>query len=258
MTTQTEEKLFRISDNQPLTFQSIGIVRGKLLNLDSGNRGDLLLLTEQGIFPLQIQRELGRFLVKNHTSKGVDLAEEDRTWLVYPKQFRIKLPDGTKQTPLGFTLAGLIPEGDYNPERINKFSIRGAVSKQVFDQSLIQVSLKRNIKVKKHIAKQAENQPFKVKIDGKLTEKGVGWFWEFECGLEEGKLILIAGKKLEQVPLPGAPKKPFNKKPTRNKKVLPVVKGSPVPKGAPVVKKKIETPVAPAEKPKKKFSFESR
>lgn len=258
MTTQTEEKLYRIPDNQPLTFQAIGIVRGKLLNLDSGNRGDLLLITEQGIFPLQIQRELGHYLGSRYLKNGFNFAEHDLTWLVYPKQFKIKQPDGTKQRPLGFTLAGLLLEGNYDESKINKFSIRGVVSYQNAKYDCLNIALKRNVKVKQELKKKAQNLPFKVEVVGQLPEKGIGWFWELECELEGGKLILIDGKKLEQMPIPGKPKKPFSKKPSKkpNKKVLPSVAAKSASEGsAKPVKKKIEAPV---DKPKKKFSFEAR
>jgi hypothetical protein len=250
MPTNPEEKLFRIPDDKPLAFQSIGMVRGKLLNFNSETRGNLLLVTEQGIFPVQIQKELGHFLRRTK----VDPSLEDNAWVVYPKQFKLKQEDGTKLRVMGFTLAGMPKPETVDDSKINRFSIRGVVAYQNAKYECLSIALKRNEKLSGAMLKKMENQPFKVEIKGLLPDKGVGWFWELECELEGGKLVLVDGKKLVEMQIPGLPKKPFSKKPTRNpnKKVLPTIK-----QGDPVVKK-VVAPKPVVEKPKKKFTFEAK
>lgn len=90
-------------------------------------------------------------------------------------------------------------------EQCNQFSIRGEIAKYSEADNEILV----NIVQKSKSETTKPKRPFKLLINGQLTGRTVGYFWDLQVERQAGKLILQSGKSIAVVP---PKKKPKGKK----------------------------------------------
>ena len=123
-------------------------------------------------------------------------------------------------------------------DQCDRFSIRGEIAKYSEEDSEILV----NIVQKSKSETVKPKRPFKLLIEGKLTGRTVGYFWELTVERQEGKLILKEGKAIAVVT---PKKKPKGKRGGGRRRPM----GSSKPRSS--------APAAPKPKPKAKVAAES-
>ncbi|MBH8560695.1 hypothetical protein I8748_00470 [Nostoc sp. CENA67] len=265
--------------SEPMQYRAIGLVRGRY-HASSEQFTQGTLLTADGV---QLNAVLlGRImsLVKNH----LDL-ERDHLWVVYPRTRQendalhlqivgvwepenlakqpteeVQQDSGSQesQTPdddltenheeslSNFAPSSEIPDGG--------FSVRGEVVYQSFDAKSLVVKIKQ-------AARKPTEKPkyFKLKLQGVLTTKAVGKFWDFQVKREADVLVVEHAEviadlpKKRRPPFKGGPRggmrKPFPPRRSSGETPRPIKKTSASSEPS-VVSKPI--PKTPAPKPIKR------
>jgi hypothetical protein len=213
--------------SEPKQYRAVGLVRGRYASSeDQFTRGTLTASDGTAIDAVLLGRVMS--LVKNHIN-----LEEEHLWVVYPRTRQqdgnlhaqimgiwepqtLKKPSESpsetddaaleenqeedsksEETPVSLSPAHINVENGY-------FSIRGEVIYQSQDEEKYII-----VKIRQAPRKDGETMKFfKLKLDGELAEKAVGYFWEFDVHLQADKLSITQGKNIGPMPVK---KKPFNK-----------------------------------------------
>lgn len=203
--------------SEPMQYRAIGLLKGKYIaSEEQFNRGDIA--AEDGTLVDAVL--LGRVtsLIKKH----IDL-EKDHLWVVYPRTLYKEIEEDSeiKIPALHVQIVGVWEPETLNADAVNaededsrplssdeakdqcdQFSVRGEIAKYSEEDgeilvNIVQKSKSETVKPKK---------PFKLLINGKLTGRTVGYFWDLQVERQEGKLILKEGKSVAVVPPKRKPK----------------------------------------------------
>jgi len=224
--------------SEPMQYRAIGLVRGTYTpNEDEFNRGTLVADDGADIDAVLLGRVTS--LVKKH----LDLAEP-HLWVVYPRTRRdaetndndLHLQIVGVWEPETLGLPGETPqdgEGEENgdaeeeapdqgavapaPETAaavpavddNYFSIRGEVLKYSEDEHSIAVKILQGAK-----RPQGSPKAFRLMLEGTISGKTVGYFWDFQVKRQEKALVLQDASVVGIVP----PKKKRKGAPSRGRR----------------------------------------
>jgi hypothetical protein len=218
--------------SEPMQFRAIGLVQGKYqpseerfnrgtLEVDGGVQLDAVLLGQ----------------VMSLVKKYVAL-EQSYLWVVYPRTRE-------KEQTLHLQIVGVWSADGFGPitgqedpsiaaeetalaEPIEDgyFSVRGQIVYQATDKELLYVKIQqtpRNSKTKEKGGsrdKRGErDKAFKLRVNGVLPQKAVGYFWDLHVKRQGSDLILQEGTSIAQMPVqrhkrpPQRPSKPYSKMP---------------------------------------------
>ena len=184
--------------SEPMQYRAIGLVKGRYVPSERQlNRG--ILSTQEGS-PVEAVL-LGRVisLVKKH----LDL-EKDYLWVVYPR---------TRESQAGLHLQIL---GVWEPEQLSQdeppqiadaslissptltdgyFSIRGEVVYQSPEHNCVVVKIRQSPR------KDSEQEKsFKLKLEGVLPDRAVGYFWNLEVHRQQDRLQINQASAVAIVP----------------------------------------------------------
>lgn len=185
--------------SEPMQYRAIGLLRGRYkASEEQFTRGEMTTADGTAIEAVLLGRVMS--LVKNH----LDL-EQEHLWVVYPRTRE-------KQEDLHVQIVGVWePENLSKPDdeeesetqeylpssevEDNYFSIRGEV---IFhspeDKSMI-VKIQQAPRKKDDRAKM-----FKLKLNGELTGKAVGYFWELNVQRVGADLVVQSAKSIGMIP----------------------------------------------------------
>lgn len=263
--------------SEPRQYRAVGLVRGRYTQSEEHfTRGMLIAADGTAIDAVLLGRVMS--LVKNH----LDL-EQEHLWVVYPRTRQedgnlhaqimgvwepetLKKPSETssdEESPVSEEIESSLtssipslPESEPNVED-GYFSIRGEVIYQSHDREKYVI-----VKIKQAPRKNEDKMKFfKLKLQGDLATKAIGFFWDFHVKLQADNLIIQQANNIGALPIkkrkfpPGEKPPGFrgggNKRPyTRSK---PSGDGAPV--GRPNIKPSASAPPAlkePLPKPVKK------
>ncbi|MEL6856530.1 MAG: hypothetical protein AAFO83_15690 [Cyanobacteria bacterium J06607_13] len=202
--------------SEPMQYRAIGLLKGKYVpSEEQFNRGDIVV--EDGTMVDAVL--LGRVtsLIKKH----IDL-EQSHLWVVYPRTlYKEEEGEAEEKIPaLHVQIVGVWEPETLNPDaadaeeemrplssteaedQCDHFSVRGEIAKYSQDQGEIVVNIVQ--KSKSETAKP--KRPFKLLVNGTLTGRTVGYFWDLTVERQEGKLVLKEGKAIAVVPPKKKPK----------------------------------------------------
>ncbi|MBD1842222.1 hypothetical protein H6F89_02110 [Cyanobacteria bacterium FACHB-63] len=184
--------------SEPMQYRAIGLLRGRYkASEEQFTRGEMI--TEDGTTIEAVL--LGRVmsLVKNH----LDL-EQEHLWVVYPRTRE-------KQEDLHVQIVGVWePENLSKPDEEegespaylpssevedNYFSIRGEVIFHTPEEKSVVVKIQQSPRKKDDRAKS-----FKLKLNGELSGKVVGYFWELNVQREGADLVVKSAKSIGMIP----------------------------------------------------------
>jgi hypothetical protein len=221
--------------SEPMQFRAIGLVQGKYIPSEERfNRGSLEV--EDGV---QLDAVLlGQ--VMSLVKKYVDL-EQSYLWVVYPrtreKEQTLHLQivgvwsaDGfgpiTGQENLSISSEAALAE----PIEDGYFSVRGQIVYQATDKELLYVKIQQTPRKSKAKDKSGSrdkrgerDKAFKLRVNGVLPQKAVGYFWDLHVKRQGSDLILQEGTSIAQMPVqrhkrpPQRPSKPYSKMPNSAK-----------------------------------------
>ncbi|MGF1479737.1 MAG: hypothetical protein ACFB4I_09630 [Cyanophyceae cyanobacterium] len=188
--------------SSPRQYRAIGLIRGRYQSQDQLTRG--VLTTPAGVAIEAVL--LGRIIsiVKKH----LDL-EQEHLWVVYPRTRQSN--DNLHVQIVGVwepeTLATESSPPEYRPQD-GYFSIRGEVIFYAQAQETVIVKIRQS-------PKRESEKPkfFKLKLQGTLTDRPVGHFWDLQAQLQGQKLAIQEATDIGVIP---RKKKPFRGK----KKIL--------------------------------------
>ena len=212
--------------SEPRQYRAVGLVRGRYApSEDQFTRGTLIASDETAIDAVLLGRVMS--LVKNHLN-----LEQEHLWVVYPRTRQqdgnlhaqimgvwepetLKKPldpssetedtaaeenqekDSNEEAPMSFPPSHINVENGY-------FSIRGEVIYQSQEEEKYVI-----VKIKQAPRKDGDKMKFfKLKLNGDLAEKAVGYFWDFHVQLQADNLLIQQGNNVGPMPIK---KKPFNK-----------------------------------------------
>lgn len=186
--------------SEPMQYRAIGLVRGRYkASEEQFTRGEMTTADGTTIEAVLLGRVMS--LVKNH----LDL-EQEHLWVVYPRTRE-------KQEDLHVQIVGVWePENlskpdeetedaeqpDYLPSsevEDNYFSIRGEVIFHTPEEKSIVVKINQAPRKKDDRAKS-----FKLKLNGELSGKVVGYFWELNVKREGPDLVITSAKSIGMIP----------------------------------------------------------
>lgn len=197
--------------SEPMQYRAIGLLRGRYRASDEQfTQG--LLITSDGVELNAVL--LGRImsLVKNH----LDL-EKDHLWVVYPRTrqeqdtLHIQIvgvwePESLAKNPSDDDEKDALSESEQtqtaasSPVPSNNlpdggFSVRGEVVYQSFDAKSLVVKIKQ-------APRKPTDKPkyFKLKLQGVLTTKAVGKFWDFQAKREGDVLVVQNAEAIADLP----------------------------------------------------------
>ncbi|MGD1867555.1 MAG: hypothetical protein ACFB0D_23645 [Phormidesmis sp.] len=222
--------------SEPMQYRAIGLLKGKYIaSEEQFNRGDIA--AEDGTLVDAVL--LGRVtsLIKKH----LDL-DKDHLWVVYPRTlYKDKEEENAgddkeggressresgseeKIPALHVQIVGvwepetLSADAEYENEadrplsseeaqdQCDRFSVRGEIAKYSEEDGEIMV----NIVQKSKSETVKPKRPFKLLINGTLSGRTTGYFWDLKVERQGGKLLLLEGKSIAVVP---PKKKPKGKK----------------------------------------------
>ncbi|MEN8443856.1 MAG: hypothetical protein ABG776_02465 [Cyanobacteria bacterium J06555_13] len=250
--------------SEPMQYRAIGLLKGKYIaSEEQFNRGDIAASDGTLIDAVLLGRVTS--LIKKH----LDL-DKDHLWVVYPRTLYKdkddaqqeseheekesapeKYDDSEEKIPaLHVQIVGVWEPETLNPEandeedelrplsseeaeeQCNQFSIRGEIAKYSEEDNEILV----NIVQKSKSETTKPKRPFKLLVNGQLTGRTVGYFWDLQVERQEGKLILKEGKSIAVVP----PKKKAKGKKGGSRR-RPPMNGKPKASNAPKPKPKPKT-----------------
>ncbi|NJK50933.1 hypothetical protein HC931_24995 [Candidatus Gracilibacteria bacterium] len=197
--------------SHPRQYRAIGLIRGQYKRSEEQmTRGTLITSDGTEIEAVLLGRVIS--LLKNH----LDL-EQPHLWVVYPR---------TRQQDdcLHIQIVGV-----WEPETLNKetsptpepspeatsiktesgyFSIRGEVVYYSQDKKTIIVKIRQS-------PKREDERPkfFKLKLEGDLSDRPVGHFWDLQAQLQADNLFVREATDLGQL----FKKKPFSRKPMKGR-----------------------------------------
>lgn len=212
--------------SEPRQYRAVGLVRGRYASSeDQFTRGTLTASDGTAIDAVLLGRVMS--LVKNHLN-----LEQEHLWVVYPRTRQqdgnlhaqimgvwepetLKKPieppsqaegtvaeenqdkDSHEEDPVSFPPSHINVENGY-------FSIRGEVIYQSQEEEKYVI-----VKIKQAPRKDGDTMKFfKLKLNGDLAQKAVGYFWDFHVQLQADNLLIQQGNNIGPMPIK---KKPFNK-----------------------------------------------
>lgn len=221
--------------SEPMQFRAIGLVQGKFIPSEERfNRGTLEV--DDGV---QLDAVLlGQ--VMSLVKKYVDL-EQSYLWVVYPRT-REKEQTLHLQIVGVWSADGFGPiTGQENPSISSEtalaepikdgyFSVRGQIVYQATDKELLYVKIQQTPRKSKTKDKSGSrdkrgerDKAFKLRVNGVLPQKAVGYFWDLHVKRQGSDLILQEGTSIAQMPVqrhkrpPQRPSKPYSKMPNSAK-----------------------------------------
>ncbi len=185
--------------SEPMQYRAIGLLRGRYkASEEQFTRGEMTTEDGTAIEAVLLGRVMS--LVKNH----LDL-EQEHLWVVYPRTRE-------KQEDLHVQIVGV-----WEPENLSKleeeeetetpgylpssevednyFSIRGEVIFHTPDEKSVVVKINQAPRKKDDRAKC-----FKLKLNGELSGKVVGYFWELNVRREGADLVIKSAKSIGMIP----------------------------------------------------------
>lgn len=190
--------------SEPMQYRAIGLVRGRYVpSAEQFNRGYLQTGDGTALDAVLLGQVMS--LVKKH----LDL-EASHLWVVYPRTRE-------KQAGLHIQIVGVWEpealqaedgsaavgtEGSAAPQADDYFSVRGEVMFQSPDQKYIVVRIQQSPR-----KTSEEPKSFKLRLEGALPARAVGYFWDIEAQRQGNQLVIRQGKSIAMVP----PKKPAQK-----------------------------------------------
>ncbi|MEO1635285.1 MAG: hypothetical protein AAFS04_09425 [Cyanobacteria bacterium J06631_9] len=235
--------------SERMQYRAIGLLKGKYVaSEEQFNRGDIAIADGTLVDAVLLGRVTS--LIKKH----IDL-EKEHLWVVYPRTLykdknEEEGSDSDEKIPaLHVQIVGVWEPETLNPETVDaedenrplsteeaedqcdKFSVRGEVAKYSEEDNEILINIVQ--KSKSETAKP--KRPFKLLINGQLSGRTVGYFWDLKVERKEGKLILTEAKPVAVVP---PKKKPKGQKGGGRKRPMGKSRG---PVGAPKPKPKPKT-----------------
>lgn len=179
----------------PLQYRAIGLIRGKYQTTDSKiNRGWLVDKHGKPIKAVILGRIMG--LLKSR----LDLNQE-YFWVVYPH-----LKATTDELQLQIIGIWEPPSSLEDPSAWDgQFSIRGEVIAAYRRDEVVIVKIRRN-----ETQGTSKRRFYKLKLQGKLSEKPMGHFWDFQVNLHGEHLVIEKASDLGKL-TPKPPEKPILK-----------------------------------------------
>ncbi len=199
--------------SEPMQYRAIGLLRGRYKAEDEQfTRGTLTTTDGTDIQAVLLGRVMS--LVRNH----LDL-EQDHLWVVYPRTRE-------KEQDLHAQIVGV-----WEPEKLNKepedsadaeaslpyqpssevdddyFSIRGEVIFQSPDDHSIVVKIQQAPRKKDG----DRIKSFKLKLEGTLTGKVVGYFWDLQVRRQGDDLVIHQSTPIGMIPPKKRPKSGFDR-----------------------------------------------
>lgn len=189
--------------SEPMQYRAIGLVRGRYsASTEQFTQGTMVTSDNSQIQAVLLGRIMS--LVKNH----LDL-DQEHLWVVYPRT-------GQETGELHLQIVGV-----WEPEKLAKsptaeaeepddatttptpsteledgyFSVRGEVVYQSFDAKHLVIKIKQ-------APRSDTDKPkyFKLKLEGVLTTKAVGQFWDIHAKREADKLLIQQGESIATLP----------------------------------------------------------
>lgn len=200
--------------SEPMQYRAIGLLRGRYTaSEEQFTRGTLITVDGTEIQAVLLGRVMS--LVRNH----LDLTQ-DHLWVVYPRTRE-------KEQDLHAQIVGV-----WEPEKLNKpdetaessedeepaiayqpssevdddyFSIRGEVIFHTPEEKSLMV------KIQQAPRKKDGNRikSFKLKLEGTLTGKVVGYFWDLQVRRQGDNLVIQEGTPIGMIPPKKKPKSSF-------------------------------------------------
>lgn len=184
--------------SEPMQYRAIGLLRGRYkASEEQFTRGEMTTSDGTTIEAVLLGRVMS--LVKNH----LDL-EQEHLWVVYPRTRE-------KQEDLHVQIVGVWEpenlsksdeEGEETPDYLpssevedNYFSIRGEVIFHTPEEKSVVVKIQQSPRKKDDRAKS-----FKLKLNGELSGKVVGYFWELNVQREGADLVIKSAKSIGMIP----------------------------------------------------------
>ncbi|MGB7249755.1 MAG: hypothetical protein WBC73_12520 [Phormidesmis sp.] len=192
--------------SERMQYRAIGLLKGKYVpSEDQFNRGNIALGDDTLIDSVLLGRVTS--LIKKH----VDL-ERAHLWVVYPRTLQTEESEPALHMQIvgvwePETLRAERSEGDNDDvpkilssaeaeSQCDSFSIRGEIAKYSEESSEIVV----NIVQKSKSEKAKPKRPFKLVINGQLSGRTTGYFWNLEVERQGGQLVLKEGTSIAVVP----------------------------------------------------------
>jgi hypothetical protein len=203
--------------SEPMQYRAIGLLRGRYTaSEEQFTRGTLLTTDGTEIQAVLLGRVMS--LVRNH----LDL-EQDHLWVVYPRTRE-------KEEDLHAQIVGV-----WEPEKLNKtedgadessedeepaivyqpsseaddnyFSIRGEVVFHTPEENSLVVKIQQAPRKKDG----NRSKCFKLKLEGTLTGKVVGYFWDLQVRRQGDGLVIEQGTSIGMIPPKKKPKSSFSR-----------------------------------------------
>ncbi|NEZ55443.1 hypothetical protein [Adonisia turfae] len=190
--------------SEPMQYRAIGLLKGRYEpSEETFNRGNIV--NHDGTTTCAVLLGRTTSLVKKH----LDL-EKDHLWVVYPRTIfqddigiAVQIVGVWEPETLGDEEDDVL-ETPADAVQPDYFSIRGEVIK--FDERKEEITI--SIVQKMRTGKQPK-RPFKLVINGNISVKTIGYFWDMHVQRQGNQLILTDGSYVGAVP----PKKRSKKKP---------------------------------------------
>ena len=241
----TGEEILRMqpipAPSEPMQYRAIGLLRGRYVPSDDQfTRGNLTTHDGTLIEAVLLGRVMS--LIKNHLE-----LEQEHLFVVYPRTRE-------KEEDLHAQIVGV-----WEPEKLNKadapadaavepvaatpkvayqpaadvdddyFSIRGEIVYHDPEGKSVVVKIQQAPRKKDDNKMRA----FKLKLDGVLSGKVVGYFWDLQVRRQTNALVIEAGSPIAMIPPKKKPKTAFRGRPGGGKRdfVRPGVKSARPPSG---------------------------
>lgn len=186
--------------NEPMQYRAIGLVRGQYTPLGTQlNRGTLLTPEGTSLDTVLLGRVIS--LIKNH----LDL-EQTYLWVVYPRtredQRSLHLqilgvwePEELSKQPSGVIEKSTGSDRPATALTDGYFSIRGEVTYQSLEQNYLVVKIQQS-------PRKRSEQPksFKLRLEGVLSPRAVGYFWNLDVQRQGSTLVLQQGSSVGVIP----------------------------------------------------------
>ena len=257
--------------SEPRQYRAVGLVRGRYTQSEEQfTRGMLIAADGTAIDAVLLGRVMS--LVKNH----LDL-EQEHLWVVYPRtrqedgnlhaqimgvwepETLKKPPEPSSDEEENQDTAEIDSSGDALVESVSPsepdvedgyFSIRGEVIYQSQEEEKYVI-----VKIKQAPRKNDDKMKFfKLKLNGDLATKAIGFFWDFHVKLEAENLMIQQANNIGALPIkkrkfPPGSKKPGGFKGGGGKRPFtpkPIGDGTPV--GRPIIKSAAAAAAPPVPK----------
>lgn len=186
--------------SEPMQYRAIGLIKGRYIPSEQQFNRGVLLTTEGTLLDAVL---LGRVmsLVKKH----LDL-EREYLWVVYPRTRE-------KQRSLHIQILGVWEPAELNSDLSSSvsdpgdavsdnalisdgyFSIRGEVVYQAEDKGYVVIKIKQAPR-----KDSEETKSFKLRLEGVLPAKALGYFWNLDIRRQENMLVIGQGSSIAMVP----------------------------------------------------------